>query len=102
MIISDLNDLCNNFKCCHSRYSNWLQAGLPRGRILSPSRVKSFLHFIQTSSGAHPASYPMGMGGFSPGGVKRQGPEADHSPPASAMDKKIWIYTFVPPYAFMA
>jgi hypothetical protein len=38
---------------------------------------------------------------FSPA-VKRQGREADHSPPASAEVKKIWIYTSTPPYAFMA
>jgi hypothetical protein len=35
-------------------------------------------------------------------GVKRQGREADHSPPASADVKKMWIYTSTPPYAFMA
>jgi hypothetical protein len=34
--------------------------------------------------------------------VKRQGREADHSPPASAEAKKMWIYTSTPPYAFMA
>jgi hypothetical protein len=26
------------------------------------------LHVVQTGPGAHPASYPMGMGGFFPGG----------------------------------
>jgi hypothetical protein len=35
-------------------------------------------------------------------GVKRQGREADHSPPPSAEVKKMWIYTSTPPYAFMA
>jgi hypothetical protein len=35
------------------------------------------------------------------GGVKRPGREADHSPPASAEVKKMWIYTSTPPYAFM-
>jgi hypothetical protein len=35
-------------------------------------------------------------------GVKRQGREADHSPPTSAEVKKMWIYTFTPPYVFMA
>jgi hypothetical protein len=40
-------------------------------------------------------------GALSPG-VKRQRREADHSPPASAEVKKIWIYTSTPPYAFMA
>jgi len=37
---------------------------------------------VRTSSGAHPASYPMGIGcSFS--GVKRPGRESDHSPPSS-------------------
>jgi hypothetical protein len=38
---------------------------------------------MQRDSGAHPASYPMGTGGFSPG-VKRPGREADHSLPSIA------------------
>jgi hypothetical protein len=42
----------------------------------------------------------MGTGALSPG-VKRQGREALHSPPASAEVKKMWIYTSTPPYAFM-
>jgi hypothetical protein len=33
--------------------------------------------------------------------VKRPGREADHSPPANAEVKEIWIYTSAPPYAFM-
>jgi hypothetical protein len=40
-------------------------------------------------------------GALSPG-VKRQGREADHSPPVSAEVKKMRIYTSTPPYAFMA
>jgi hypothetical protein len=32
------------------------------------SRNVSLLHSVQTSSGAHPASYPMGMGGSFPKG----------------------------------
>jgi hypothetical protein len=35
-------------------------------------------------------------------GVKRLGREADHSLPASAEVKKMWIYTSTPPYSFMA
>jgi hypothetical protein len=31
-------------------------------------------------------------------GVKRPGREADHSSPASAVVKKMWIYTSTPPY----
>jgi hypothetical protein len=34
-------------------------------------------------------------------GVKRPGREADHSLPASANVKKMWIYASTPPYAFM-
>jgi hypothetical protein len=34
-------------------------------------------------------------------GVKRPGPEADHSPPTSAEVKKTWVYTSTPPYDFM-
>jgi hypothetical protein len=40
----------------------------------------SLLHCLQTGSGAHPASYPMGTRA----GVKMPGREADHSPPYSA------------------
>jgi hypothetical protein len=49
----------------------------------------------------HPTSYKMGTGGFFPD-VKRQGCEADHSPPNSDEVKKMWIYTSTPPYVFMA
>jgi hypothetical protein len=56
---------------------------------------------IQTGSGVHPTSYPMGTGGSFPG-VKRPGREADHWPPASAEVKKSWVYQSTPLYAFMA
>jgi hypothetical protein len=42
----------------------------------------SLRHRVQTESGAHPASYPKGIGLFSPE-VKRPGREADHSPSSS-------------------
>jgi hypothetical protein len=42
----------------------------------------SLLHSVQTGSGAHPYSYPIGTAG-SFGGIKRPGREADHSPPFS-------------------
>jgi hypothetical protein len=61
-------------------------------RIFSSSRRPDRL-------GVHP-SYPVGTGGSFPG-VKRPGREADHSPPASAEVKEMWIYTSIPPYAFM-
>jgi hypothetical protein len=69
-----------------SQYSDWLQDGRPRGRSSSPGRVKnSLLHVIQTGSGAHPASYPMGTGG-----------KADHSPLTSADVKKVALYIHSP------
>jgi hypothetical protein len=61
----------------------------------------SLLHVAHTGSGVHPTYYRMGTGGFFPG-VKRPKLEADHSPLASAENKKIWIYTSTPPYVFMA
>jgi hypothetical protein len=50
-----------------------------------PAGVKDFspLHNIQSGSGTHPASYPVGTGAVSPE-VKRPGCEADQSPPSSA------------------
>jgi hypothetical protein len=39
---------------------------------------------VQTGSGAHLASYPVGTGGPFPGGKARPGRDADHSPPSSA------------------
>jgi hypothetical protein len=37
------------------------------------------------------------LGAFSPG-LKQHGREADHSPPADAEVKKMWIYTSTPPH----
>jgi hypothetical protein len=69
-----------------------------RDRSSSPGKIKNIL--FSTSSRPAPIQWVPGGGG-SPG-VKWQGREADHSPPASAEVKKMWIYTYIPPYAFMA
>jgi hypothetical protein len=69
-------------------------------RVLVGSEF-SLLHLVQTGSGVHPASYPMGTGSSFPR-VKQPGPEADHSPPASSEVKNVWIYTSTPQYTFMA
>jgi hypothetical protein len=55
-----------------------------RGR--SPTEVEDFSSSlcVQTGSGAHPASCPMGTGGSFPGGKVRPGRDANHSPPSSA------------------
>jgi hypothetical protein len=54
--------------------------------VRSPTEAEDFssIPCVQTGSGAHPASYPMGTGGPFPGGKARPGRDADHSPPASA------------------
>jgi hypothetical protein len=38
------------------------------GQGVGPGMVKNFLHVVQTGSGAHPASYPVGTEGSFPGG----------------------------------
>jgi hypothetical protein len=48
---------------------------------------------VQTGSGAHPTSYPIGAFSL---GVKRPRREADHSPPSRPEIKKAWIYIFTP------
>jgi hypothetical protein len=53
------------------------------GSIAGRGKSLSLLHSVQTNSGAHPASYPMGTGGVLLGD-KVAGCEADHSPPTNA------------------
>jgi hypothetical protein len=65
--------------------------------------VKNF-HFstsfrLALESTQHPIKWVPGA--LSPG-VKRQGREADHSPPTIAEIKKMWIDISIPSYAFMA
>jgi hypothetical protein len=55
-----------------------------RGLIPDRGRGFSSSPCVQTGSGAHPASYPMGTGGPFPGGKARRGRDADHSSPSSA------------------
>jgi hypothetical protein len=40
--------------------------------------------YVQTSSGVHPAFYPVGAGVTFPRGKARSGRDADHLPPSSA------------------
>jgi hypothetical protein len=55
----------------------------------------SLLHSVQTGSGAHSASYPMGTSGCYLG-EKRLEREADHSPPTSAEINKMWTLRPLP------
>jgi hypothetical protein len=54
--------------------------------VRSPTETEDFSSSlcVQTGSGAHPASCPMGTGGPFPGSKARPGCDADHSPPSSA------------------
>jgi hypothetical protein len=58
---------------------SWRLDGLLAGRPgldFRQGQDVSLLHNVQTGSGAHPASYPMSTGGFSPE-VLRSGREAE-------------------------
>jgi hypothetical protein len=86
-----------------SRYSNWLRAGRSGGRSSSPGRVKNCLFSTSSRLALGPTQPPIQwVPGALSSGVKWPGREADHSPPASTAVKKMWIYAFTPPYAFMA
>jgi hypothetical protein len=54
--------------------------------VQSPAGEKDFSSIlcVQTGSGAHPASCPMGTGGPFPGVKAQPGHDADHSTPSSA------------------
>jgi hypothetical protein len=54
--------------------------------VWSPTEAEDFSSSlcIQTGSGAHPASCPMGTMGSFAGGKVWLGRDADHSPPSSA------------------
>jgi hypothetical protein len=53
--------------------------------VRSPTGAEDFSSSlcVQTGSGTHPASYPMGTGGPFPGGKARPERDSDHSPPSS-------------------
>jgi hypothetical protein len=86
-----------------SRYSDCLRAGRPWGRSSSPDRVKNFLFSMSSRQALWSTQRPNQwvLGALAPE-VKRQGREADHSPPTSAEVNKMWNYTSIPPYALMA
>jgi hypothetical protein len=98
-----LNKILYNFEPRQlSRYSDWLRAGRPRCRSSSPRKVKNFLFSTSSRPTVGPTQPHIQWvpGPLSPG-VKRQGREADHSPPTSAEVKKMRIYTSTPPDTFM-
>jgi hypothetical protein len=68
-----------------------------------PSMVKNFHVSISSRPVLGSTHLPIQwvQGALSPG-VKRQGREADNSPPRSAEVKKTWIYISISPYVLMA
>jgi hypothetical protein len=86
-----------------SRDSDWLLAGGPRGRRSSPGSAKNFL-FSSSSRPALESTQPPTQRVLEAlsSGLKRPVREADHSPPASVEVKRMWVYTSITPYAFMA
>jgi hypothetical protein len=83
--------------------SSGIRAGCARGRSSSPGRVKNFYFSISSRQALGSTQPPIQCvpRALSPG-VKREGREADHSPPTSTDVKKMWIYTSTPQYAFIA
>jgi hypothetical protein len=86
-----------------SWYSDWLWAGQLGSQSSSPGRVKNFL-FCTSSRPALGFTQPpiQQVPQALSAGVKWQGHEDDHSPPASAKVNKRWSYTSTHPYAFKA
>jgi hypothetical protein len=68
--------------------------------VLEGAGIFALHHCIQTSSGTHPTSCPVGNG-VSFLGIKQLWHETDHSPPSRAQVKNAWSYIFTPPYVFM-
>jgi hypothetical protein len=69
----------------------------------TPGRAKNFNFSLSSRSALGPTKPPIEweLGAVYPG-VKPWGRNADHSPPTTAEVKKMYIYTFTPPYAFIA
>jgi hypothetical protein len=92
-----------NSMLIRSPHNDCLRAGRPREQSSSSGKVKNFLVSISSRSSLGPTQLPIQwVPGALSSGVKRQGREADRSPPTSAEVKKTWIYTSTPPYAFIA
>jgi hypothetical protein len=84
-----------------NQYSDFLQAGRPRGRSSSPRWFKTFLFSTPSRPPTHPPSIKCIAESLFPRS-KRSEREANHLPPASVEAKKSWIYRSIPRCVFMA
>jgi hypothetical protein len=86
-----------------SLYTDWLRAGRPSSWSSRPGRFKNFIFSTSSRPAMRSNQFPIQ---WVPGvlfpRVKRPGREDDHSPPASIEINKMWNYTSIPPYSFMA
>jgi hypothetical protein len=80
------------------RYDTALWTGRQGDRVRSPAEAKdsSSSLCVQTASGAHAASYPMGTWGPYPRGKARPGRDADHSPHLVPRSRKSISFTSSP------
>jgi hypothetical protein len=87
----------------HLHYSDWVRAGRPRGRSLSPGRVKNFLFCTSSRPALGSIQPPIEWvsGALSPG-VKGPGVKLTTHLQKMPRSRKMWLYTSTPPYAFMA
>jgi hypothetical protein len=69
--------------------------GVNGAQFLAGGDILSLCHYVQTGSGTHPATYPVGTRCLFPW-VKWLGHEADHSPPMSTKNKNAWGYISTP------
>jgi len=83
---------------CINNALKWYTSGLLAGwsgiRVSGGFGNFSLHHCVQTTSGVHSASYPVGIRALSLE-VKHPGCEADHSPPPSANIKNAWSCTSI-------
>jgi hypothetical protein len=85
------------------RYSARLWAGWSGIRVPEEAGTFSLYHGVQTASGAHPASYPMGTRSSFSEDKAAEAWSWPHSPPSNAEVKEwVQLYLHFPQYTFMA
>jgi hypothetical protein len=96
--------LVGRIRCGAVGMVTWYGLDTEESRLWSRhgQEILSFLLSVETSSGAHAASYSVGTEDSSCE-VKRRAAEANHSlPPSDGVRNEWFYYTFTPPYTFMA